>query len=196
MAKELLGLTLVHFKGGRRRAGRIVETEAYKGPQDLASHSSKGRTLRTQVMFGPPGRAYIYLIYGFWYCMNVVVREEGVPHAILIRALEPVEGVTGKTWGPGLLCKALDIDRDLNGEDLCGDKIWIEKPAKWIKPKIARAKRIGVDYARHWAEKPWRFFVADSPYVSTSKRLSSGRGLREREKAAGRSRDRRRTGHP
>lgn len=166
VAKDLLGMTLVRMKDGRRRSGRIVETEAYKGPEDLAAHSSRGCTPRCEVMFGPPGRAYVYFIYGFWHCVNVVVREAGVPHAILIRALEPLDGVTGKTSGPGLLCRALGIDRSLNGEDLRGNKLWIERPEKFTKPRIARAKRIGVDYARHWAEKPWRFYVAGSPFVS------------------------------
>ena len=173
VAKDLLGLTLVHMKDGKRLAGRIVETEAYQGPQDLASHASRGRTPRTEVMFGPPGHAYVYLVYGFWFCMNVVVREAGAPHAILIRALEPLEGLTGKTWGPGLLCRAMHIDRRLNGGDLCGDKLWIERPHKIKKLKVARAKRIGVSYARHWADKPWRFFDADSPFVSTA--AASGR---------------------
>ncbi|OGR85004.1 MAG: hypothetical protein A2901_06050 [Elusimicrobia bacterium RIFCSPLOWO2_01_FULL_54_10] len=168
IARELIGLHLVHLSNGKRKAGRIVETEAYKGPQDLASHASRGLTPRTKTMFGPPGRAYIYLIYGFWNCFNVVVREEGVPHAVLVRAVEPVQGITDKTWGPGLLCKAMGIGRDLNGEDLCGTRLWIEKPKIFKKSTIARATRIGVDYAKHWARKPWRFFDASSPYVSTT----------------------------
>jgi DNA-3-methyladenine glycosylase len=100
------------------QVARIVETEAYQGPQDLAAHSSRGRTARTEVMFGPPGHAYVYLIYGIWYCLNVVTRAAGTPHAVLIRALEPITDIEQKTSGPGLLCKALDIDRRLNGADL------------------------------------------------------------------------------
>jgi DNA-3-methyladenine glycosylase len=100
--------------------------------------------------------------------MNVVVREEGVPHAVLIRALEPVEGLTDKTWGPGLLCRAMNIDRRLNGTDLLGAKLWLEKPKTMQRRvRIARATRIGVDYSGDWAAKPWRFFDRDSPYVST-----------------------------
>lgn len=167
VARELLGLHLVHDDCGTRRVGRIVEVEAYQGPQDLAAHSAKGRTARNDVMFGAPGHAYVYFIYGFWYCVNVVVREEGVPHAVLIRALEPIEGLTDKTWGPGLLCRAMNIDRGLNGADLLGTKLWLERPPKHKPVRIARATRIGVDYAGDWAKKPWRFYDRDSPYVST-----------------------------
>ena len=167
VARELLGLHLVHDDDGTRRVGRIVEVEAYQGPQDLAAHSARGRTARNDVMFGPPGHAYVYFIYGFWYCVNVVVREEGVPHAVLIRALEPVEGLTDKTWGPGLLCRAMNIDRKLNGADLLGTKLWLERTSPRKPVRIARATRIGVDYAGDWAKKPWRFYDRDSPYVST-----------------------------
>lgn len=169
VARELLGMHLVRKLKGKRRVGRIVETEAYLGPQDLAAHSARGRTARNEVMFGPSGRAYVYFIYGFWHCLNVVTGVEGVPHAVLIRAIEPIEGIKDKTWGPGLLCRALDIDRRVNGEDLCGGKIWIERPA--VKParrmRVRRAPRIGVDYAGSWAKRPWRFFDAGSVYVST-----------------------------
>ena len=161
---------LVRKLEGKRLVGRIVETEAYMGPQDLAAHSARGRTKRNDVMFGPPGRVYVYFIYGFWYCLNVVTEKEGVPHAVLIRAIEPVKGIKDKTWGPGLLCRALGIDRKLNGEDLCGGKIWIEGPA--VRPskkmRVSRAPRIGVDYAGAWAKKLWRFFDANSAYVSTA----------------------------
>jgi DNA-3-methyladenine glycosylase len=167
VARDLLGMHLVHDDEGTRRVGRIVEVEAYQGPEDLAAHSARGRTARNEVMFGPPGHAYVYFIYGFWYCMNVVVREEGVPHAVLLRALEPVEGLTEKTWGPGLLCRAMNIDRRLNGTDLLGTKLWLERPATPRRVRIARATRIGVDYSGDWAKKPWRFFDRDSPYVST-----------------------------
>lgn len=168
VARELIGTVLIYMYGGRRLAGRIVETEAYQGPEDLAAHSARGRTARTEVMFGPPGHAYIYLIYGMWDCLNVVTNAQGIPHAVLIRALEPVEGIE-KTWGPGLLCRAMHIERSLNGTDLCGDKLWIERPVDWKRDAlhIDTAARIGVDYAGEWAQKPWRFFDARSPYVST-----------------------------
>jgi DNA-3-methyladenine glycosylase len=169
VARELIGLHLVRVGVHGRQVGRIVETEAYKGPHDLAAHSSRGRTKRTEVMFGPPGHAYVYLIYGFWNCMNVVTASDGVPHAVLIRGLEPVSGITDTTHGPGLLCRALQIDRSLTGTDLTGGTLWIERPTRdeHRKPSIARSARIGVDYAGDWAKKPWRFFDTTSPYVST-----------------------------
>jgi DNA-3-methyladenine glycosylase len=168
VARELIGLHLVHSDGGVLRVGRIVETEAYLGPEDLAAHSSRGRTRRTEVMFGPPGHAYVYFIYGFWNCLNVVTEAEGVPHAVLLRALEPVAGIEDKSWGPGLLCRAMRIDRGLNGADLCADALWIERPATRRPARIARSERIGVEYAGEWARRPWRFFDADSPFVSTA----------------------------
>lgn len=160
---------LVHDDGGTLRVGRIVETEAYMGPKDLAAHSARGRTARTEIMFGEPGHAYVYFIYGFWYCLNIVTAPEGVPHAVLLRGLEPVSGVTDKTWGPGLLCRAMNIDRRLNGADLLGDVLWLERPpGKPKRPRITRTTRIGVDYAGDWAKRPWRFFDSASPYVSTA----------------------------
>lgn len=169
VARELIGMHLVHQDGGIRSIGRIVETEAYLGPEDQAAHSARGRTPRNEVMFGPPGHAYVYFIYGFWYCMNVVTARRGTPHAVLLRALEPVAGITDKTWGPGLLCRAMRIDRDLNGTDLCADRLWLEKPPGRTPPvRISSATRIGVEYAGSWAKRPWRFFDRDSPYVSTA----------------------------
>lgn len=169
VARELIGMHLVHAQGGSIRTGRIVETEAYQGPRDLAAHSSRGRTPRTEVMFGPPGHAYVYFIYGFWHCVNVVTATEGVPHAVLLRALEPGAGIDDKTWGPGLLCRAMHIDKRLNGADLCGDTLWLERPPAPSRrpPRIARGARIGVDYAGDWAHRPWRFYDRDSRYVST-----------------------------
>ncbi len=168
IARDLIGMHLVHNDRGTLRVGRIVETEAYMGPEDLAAHSSRGRTGRTEVMFGEPGHAYVYFIYGFWYCLNVVTAPAGVPHAVLLRALEPVAGITDKTWGPGLLCRAMNIDRRLNGADLLGDVLWLERPSgRQRRPGITRTTRIGVDYAGDWAKRPWRFFDSASPYVST-----------------------------
>jgi len=166
VARELIGMHLVHKDGRRLRAGRIVETEAYQGPRDLAAHSARGRrTERTEVMFGPPGHAYVYFIYGVWHCLNVVTGAQETPHAVLIRALEPVRGIE-RASGPGLLCRAMNIDRRLNDADLCGDRLWIERPSILAPPRIARSTRIGVDYAGDWALKPWRFFDADSRHVS------------------------------
>lgn len=178
MARELLGMHLAHRVGGGVRVGRIVETEAYQGPEDRAAHSSKGRTARTEVMFGPPGHAYVYFIYGVWNCMNVVTEAEGVPHAVLLRALEPVTGFTERACGPGLLCRAMAVDRSLNGTDLCGGSLWIERPRSPLPVRIGRSPRIGVDYAGPWARRPWRFFDRDSPQVSTVRRRPEARASR------------------
>jgi DNA-3-methyladenine glycosylase len=169
VARELIGLHLVQQRGNRCQVARIVETEAYQGPQDLAAHSARGRTARTEVMFGPPGHAYVYLIYGFWHCLNVITAAEGIPHGVLIRAAEPVEGIAGTTHGPGLLCRAFEIDRGTNGLDLCAPlaRLSIEIPSVRQPVKIASSTRIGVDYAGAWAQKPWRFYDCGSPYVST-----------------------------
>ncbi len=179
VARGLIGTRLVRKHGRQRFAGRIVETEAYQGPEDLAAHSARGRrTTRTEVMFGPPGHAYVYLIYGMWNCFNIVVREAGIPHAVLVRALAP-ERSEHRTWGPGLLCHAFEIDRTLSGADLRSDTIWIERPERAVPANIATAPRIGVDYAGDWAKKPWRFFDADSPFVSTLSAAERGKRLRE-----------------
>ena len=166
VARSLLGMHLVREVDGVRRSGRIVETEAYQGPEDRAAHSWRGRTPRTEVMFGPPGHAYVYLIYGIWHCLNLVTAAEGVPHAVLLRALEPLEGLALRTSGPGLLCRALDIDRRLNGADLTGPMLWIERAPQSAPVRIGRSARIGVEYAGDWARRPWRFFDRDSPFVS------------------------------
>jgi DNA-3-methyladenine glycosylase len=168
VARELIGMHLVHMDRGVRRAGRIVETEAYLGPHDLAAHSARGRTARTEIMYGPAAHAYVYFIYGMWYCMNVVTRRAGTPQAVLLRALEPLTGTSGHASGPGLLCRALHIDKRLNGVDLLGGVLWLERaPSGAPRPRIARATRIGVDYAGAWAERRWRFFDAQSAEVST-----------------------------
>ena len=177
VARELLGMHVVHRDATHLRIGRIVETEAYKGPLDLAAHSAKGRTARTEVMFGPPGHAYVYLIYGMWNCLNVVAAAAGIPHAVLIRALEPVAQLDSATHGPGLLCRAMNIDRTLNGANLQGPKLWIERPRDFRSAKVVRATRIGVDYAGSWAKKPWRFYDAHSPYVSTVSAAARKRAL-------------------
>src|SRR3569833_1155799 len=168
IARSLNGMHHEHDDGGIVRVGRIVETEAYMGPEDLAAHSSRGRTARTEVMFGEPGHAYVYFIYGFWYCLNVVTAAAGVPHAVLLRALESVSGFTDKTWGPGLLCRAMNIDKRLNGVDLLGDVLWLERPGGRRKSVLISSSRwIGVDYVGEWAERPWRFFDSGASYVST-----------------------------
>jgi DNA-3-methyladenine glycosylase len=166
VAQGLLGMLLVHRIDGVERIGRIVETEAYVGPHDLAAHSSKGITPRTKTMYGPPGHAYVYLIYGMHNCMNVVTEPEGHGSAVLLRALEPVENVAGNTRGPGLLCRAMEIDRSLNGTDLCGDELYIAQPAKKLHMRIVHRPRIGVDYAGAWAHELLRFYIDGNPWIS------------------------------
>ena len=162
-ARRLLGMVLVH---GAHRA-RIVETEAYLGPHDLACHAAKGRTARTEVMFGPPGHAYVYLVYGMHHLLNVVTGPEGYPAAVLIRAAEPLTPDLPALDGPGKLGRALGIDRRLNAVDLCdpGSPLHLE-PRDGPRPRIAAGPRIGVDYAGAWALEPYRFMVAGSPHGS------------------------------
>ena len=166
VAPELLGRYLVRTVAGEERVGRIVEVEAYLGAHDRAAHSSKGVTPRTRVMFGPPGHAYVYLIYGMHHCMNVVVDREGEGAAILIRALEPVHGIDARTQGPALLCKALDIDRRLDACDLSGPELYLAEPDTMPAFKVARRPRIGVDYAGAWARRLLRFYIQGNSCVS------------------------------
>ena len=166
VARDLLGKHLVHRSGEIERIGRIVEVEAYLGPHDLAAHSCKGLTERTKIMFGPPGHAYVYFIYGMYYCMNVVTEREGHASAVLLRALEPVQNVAGRTQGPGLLCRAMQIDKRLNGHDLLSDEFYIDVPPKAEPVAIIKRSRIGVDYARHWARRQLRFYIRGNPFVS------------------------------
>ena len=166
VARELLGKYLVHASRGVERIGRIVEVEAYLGAHDLAAHSSKGLTERTKVMFGAAGHAYVYLIYGMYYCMNVVTEREGNGAAVLLRAVEPVKNVEGRTQGPGLLCQALHIDQRLNAHDLLSDDFHIAAPAKSEPLVIVKRPRVGVDYARHWARRHLRFYLKGNPFVS------------------------------
>jgi DNA-3-methyladenine glycosylase len=166
VARELLGKHLVHVSGGVERIGRIVETEAYLGPHDRAAHSARGLTERTKIMFGPPGHAYVYLIYGMYYCMNVVTQPEGIASAVLLRAVEPVKNIKGRTQGPGLLCRALHIDRRLNGHDLLSDDFYIADPGRPPDFAIVSRPRIGVDYAGPWARRLLRFYIEGSPFVS------------------------------
>ena len=166
VAKELLGKYLVRVSRGVERIGRIVEVEAYLGSHDLAAHSARGLTERTKVMFGPPGHAYVYFIYGMHHCMNVVTEREGHASAVLLRALEPVKNVTGRTCGPGLLCRALQIDKRLNAHDLLSDNFFIAAPPKAGPLVIVKRPRVGVDYARHWARRHLRFYIKGNSSVS------------------------------
>ncbi|MHB8618904.1 MAG: DNA-3-methyladenine glycosylase [Chloroflexota bacterium] len=157
VAHDLLGAVLVH---GDRRC-RIVETDAYVGQRDQACHAARGRTRRNEVMFGPAGHAYVYFIYGRYYCLNVVTEAEGFPAAVLIRAGEPA------AKGPGVLCRELGLTRDHNGIDLTdGGSLRIEAGEGVPEADVVAAPRVGVDYAGEWAAKPWRFYVNSSPWVS------------------------------
>ncbi len=167
VAHDLLGKHLVHRVGGRERVGRIVEVEAYLGPHDRAAHSARGLTNRTRVMFGPAGHAYVYLVYGMHWCMNFVTQAEGQASAVLLRAVEPVRNIEGRTQGPALSCKAMEIDGRLNGQDLVSAELHVRDPGPGAEPiSIVKRPRIGVDYAGHWARRLLRFYVKGSPFVS------------------------------
>jgi DNA-3-methyladenine glycosylase len=166
VARELLGKRIVLAADGVARVARIVEVEAYLGPHDLAAHSARGRTERTRVMFGPPGHAYVYLVYGMHWCMNVVTEREGHASAVLLRAVEPVENVSGRTDGPGRLCRAMGIYRRMNGHDLTGGNFFIASPEGKETFPIVKRPRVGVDYAGRWAGRLLRFYIRGNPFVS------------------------------
>ncbi|MBI2670346.1 MAG: DNA-3-methyladenine glycosylase [Candidatus Yanofskybacteria bacterium] len=181
VAKELLGKFLIRKIGRKTIAAIITETEAYCGPNDLASHASRGMTKRTEVMFGTPGHAYIYLIYGMYHCFNIVTERDGYPAAVLIRGVKlatnlndparlnfgisangaKAEGISQNLGGPGKLCRYFQINKLLNNEDLTmSKKLWLEDRGVKIKPdQIKRSSRIGVDYAGPYKDKQWRFML-------------------------------------
>jgi DNA-3-methyladenine glycosylase len=186
VAKELLGKVLVHEIDGQRISAKIIETEAYMGVEDKAAHSYGGRrTSRVEVMYGSPGFSYIFLIYGMYCCFNIVTNEKEIPQAVLIRAVEPLEGTEwmaqrrfgkvfeeltksqrrGLTNGPGKLCGALSLDRSLNGIDLCGNEIYVEE-SKNQNFSVVTTKRVGIDYAEEAKDYPWRFYIEGNEYVS------------------------------
>jgi DNA-3-methyladenine glycosylase len=178
LARELLGCRLVHAAPDGSVGGRIVEVEAYCGPEDLAAHSSRGLTPRNAVMFGQPGHLYVYLVYGLHHCLNVVAGPGDKPEAVLIRALSLDEGVglararrgtsapdRRLASGPGNVGRALGVDRALNGADLLAGRVWIE-PRDGPAPRIDSGPRVGVDYAGDWATRPLRFWISDDPHVS------------------------------
>lgn len=185
VAKELLGKVLVHDTGEMILKGKIVETEAYLGLSDKAAHSYGGkRTKRLETMYGPPGTAYVYMIWGMYCCLNLVTVKEGIPEAVLIRGIEPVENMDQMilnrfhkkaeeltknqmkniTNGPGKLALAMNIDRRFDKEDLCGDKIYIETGQEEVFHMV-ETKRIGIDYAEEAAHYPYRFYIEGNPYV-------------------------------
>lgn len=177
VAPDLLGQVLVHWHPQRGLlAGRIVEVEAYRDEDDRACHAAKGRTKRTDVMYGAPGRAYVYLIYGMYDMFNVVTWPEGRPAAVLVRGLEPAIGIerTVKTNGPGKLARALGVDRTHNRADLRGDTLFLS-PGEPVEPSsVQTSPRIGVDYAGEWAERPWRYSLAGNTFVSKRPRAAQG----------------------
>ncbi len=156
VARSLIGKYLIRENGQGLVAGKIIEVEAYVGPEDKACHASKGRTARTEVLFGPPGHAYVYLCYGMYDMLNVVTEAEGFPAAILLRAVE-CDGTL--IDGPGRLTRAFDIDRRLNRLDLTArEALWFEDRGEAVlRGTVKTYPRIGVDYAGEWAKKPWRF---------------------------------------
>ncbi|MBO9128746.1 DNA-3-methyladenine glycosylase [Bacillus sp. 165] len=189
VATRLLGHKLVHIVNGDKRSGYIVEVEAYKGPDDKAAHSYGGRrTKRTEVMFGPPAHAYVYFIYGMYYCFNIITAHKEVPQGVLIRALEPAESIeemklsrygkntiTKQQWknltnGPGKLCRAMNITKEQTGLSLLSNELYIE----YVEPdvhlstthSIIAGPRIGIDYAEEAVDYPWRFYFKDHPCIS------------------------------
>lgn len=186
VAQDLLGKVLVREINGQKISVKIVETEAYMGITDRAAHSFGGRrTPRVEVMYGGPGISYVFLVYGMYHCFNIVTQEEGNPQAVLIRAAEPIGGfdliaqnrfnktynqlsksqIKNLTNGPGKLCRALLIDKSLNGEDLCSNKLYVEEGEN-EKIDIVSSKRVGIDYAEEAKDYLWRFYIANNEYVS------------------------------
>jgi len=176
VARELLGKLVIRtLPDGTVRSGRLIEVEAYLGPEDRAAHSWRGLTPRTRVMFGPPGHAYVYFIYGMHHCLNFVTRPEGEPQAVLVRALEPGPG-TPRASGPGLVCRALEVDRSLNGAALVPPALYVADDGFRPAPvDVLETPRIGVAYAGEWALKPLRFSLRSS---------SAGRGRGSRPAGA------------
>ena len=186
VAKELIGKLLIRQRGKQRLAGRIVEVEAYLGEKDPASHAYRGMTKRNEVMFRNGGYLYVYFTYGMHFCSNVVTEEAGIGHAVLLRAIEPLEGLDvmarnrnlpfsterekqNLCSGPAKLCEAFGIARKENGTDLCGTEIWIAEDPETIKHKVVRSTRIGITQG---TEHNWRFFLRNSKHISKGKPVS------------------------
>jgi DNA-3-methyladenine glycosylase len=189
VAKELLGKYLVHNSTEGTTIGKIVETEAYIGPSDPGSHAYKGlKSRRTEVQFGLGGYAYIYQIYGIYFCFNVVTQKIEMPEVVLIRAFEPIDGITlmtkrrkfseitvkkiiNLTNGPAKLCTAMGIDKSLYGVDLCGEKLFIASPNPKADFEIVSTPRINIDYAGEAKDYPWRFVIKNNKFVSKPKKI-------------------------
>jgi DNA-3-methyladenine glycosylase len=187
VARGLIGARLVRIFHGRRLSGIITETEAYIGQKDLGCHAKAGRTMRTQVMYGPPGHAYVYFTYGHHWMLNVVTQREGYPAAVLIRAIQPVEGVGamsrrragGDTRGPGKLTQAMGITHRENGLDITKSTsgLWIEAGIQVPKSLVTKGPRVGLNTVPEpWKSKPWRFLVRDVLPVDGPSEVSIGRG--------------------
>jgi DNA-3-methyladenine glycosylase len=187
VAKDLLGKILVHEFNGIRVIGKIVETEAYIGSVDKACHAYGGKkTPRTEPLYGIPGIAYVYFIYGMYHCFNVITKEEGSPEGVLIRAIEPIDGfnemaklrfnkcyneltkaqIKNLTTGPSKLCIAMNINKGNNNQDLCTSDLYIEDPVKNEKISIIEAKRVGINYAEEAIDFLWRFYIKENIWVS------------------------------
>jgi len=181
VARELLGKILVHNSKEGTTSGRIVETEAYLGPEDRAAHSSGGRrTARNEVMYGQKGHVYVYFIYGMYYCLNITAGNlSGKPEAVLIRALEPLTGeeimvkrrsqqgkIANLTNGPSKLCMAMGISKVQNKKDITAPPLYVEDASLVSQDLIVETSRIGVDYSGEWKNKPWRFYIRNNRFVS------------------------------
>lgn len=179
VARELLGKYLVHKTSEGETTGKIVEVEAYIGPDDAAAHTYKGlRSNRTEIIFGPGGYAYVYLIYGMYYCFNIVTNIAERPEAVLVRALEPIDGlelmgvrrkienIYKLCSGPGKLCSAMGIAKADNGADLCGNDLFLLDNTNLTDSQIVSTPRIGVDYAGEAKDYPWRYIIKGSKFVS------------------------------
>ena len=184
VAPDCVGKLLVHASPEGLVAGRVVECEAYRGPEDQAAHSHRGRrTARTEAMFGPPGHAYIFRLYGSSWALNLVTGAEGEPQAVLLRALEPARGVEIMSArrgfaperrelsnGPGKLCHALGVDGRFYGADLTAGPLFLAL-AEGTTPVVASSPRINIDYAGAWVGKPWRYYERGNRYVSVPPRI-------------------------
>lgn len=179
VARGLLGKYLVVKRGDTVVSGKIVETEAYVGEDDLACHASKGRTSRTETLYAEAGTLYVYLVYGMYHCVNIITESKGFPSAVLIRAVKPTEGVrimerrrktkraAALASGPGKVCEAFGVTKRMNGKTVFGDMLWIEDRGERVrKSDIAAAPRVGVDYAGACKDYPWRFYIKNSAYIS------------------------------
>ncbi|MBW9159576.1 DNA-3-methyladenine glycosylase [Clostridium sp. FP2] len=187
VAKELLGKVVVHQVNGVKLKGKIVETEAYIGSIDKASHAYGGKkTPRLEALYGKPGIAYVYFIYGMYHCFNVITKKEGYPEGVLIRAIEPIDGIDemsklrfnkvhneltkaqfkNLSSGPSKLCIAMNINKENNKQDLCAGNLYIEESMDKEKIEIIEAKRIGIDYAEEAKDFKWRFYIKDNVWVS------------------------------